>query len=272
VTLTTVLRPPAASTCVAVLALLLALATLAVAAVDPAIADSVNAGVPLPHLRPSGAAPFGIGGPTPGNAADAATAVAHPPVSPTYNPNSPFTPDQQIALANVTAYFNSFSLMEGNFVQIGPNGEQSEGVFFISRPGKIRFHYNPPARLDVIADGSSVAVKDGRAGTQDLYPLSKTPLRYLLASQVDLTSPALVNAVQVAADLVTVTIVQTSAFADGKLTLIFDRKTSALRQWQVSDAQGLTTSVAIFNIVIGKPQDTNLVRINVNSNAGTLRP
>jgi outer membrane lipoprotein-sorting protein len=272
VTLTTALRPPTGAIRTAVLALLLALATIALAAVDPAVADSINAGVPLPHLRPSNAVPSGSVVPAPGNAADAATAVARPPVAPTYNPNSPFTPDQQIALANVTAYFNSFSLMEGNFVQIGPNGEQSEGVFYISRPGKIRFHYNPPARLDVIADGSTVAVKDGRAGTQDLYPLSKTPLRYLLASQVDLTSPTLVNAVQVAADLVTITIVQTGAFADGKLTLIFDRKTSALRQWQVTDAQGLTTSVAIFNIIVGKPQDTNLFRINVNSNAGTLRP
>ena len=168
-----------------------------------------------------------------------------------------------MALANITAYFNSFALMEGNFVQIGPNGEQSEGVFFISRPGRIRFHYNPPSRLDVIADGSTVAIKDGRAGTQDLYPLSKTPLRYLLASRIDLTSPTLVNAVTEAPDLVTITIVQKSAFADGKLILIFARKTYELRQWQVVDAQGLTTSVAIFNIIVGKVQDPNLYRISV---------
>jgi len=268
VPLTTAPRPPLDAARAFVVTILITLA-----AVRPAAADSVNAGVPLPHLRPSGAAPGGGGGggAAPRNATDAATAVARPPVAPAYNPNSPFSPEQQVALANATAYFNSFALMQGDFVQIGPNGEQSEGMFFISRPGKIRFHYNPPARLDVIADGSSVAIKDGRAGTQDLYPLSKTPLRYLLAAQVDLTSPALVNAVQVATDLVTVTILQTSAFAQGKLTLIFDRKTSELRQWQVTDAQGLTTSVAIFNTITGKPQDANLFRIAVNSNP-TGRP
>ena len=234
----------------------LAAFALALAAAQSAFAGPANDDVPLPHIRPPHAAPAG-------NAADAATAVARPQILPPYNPNSPFSPDQQVALANITAYFNSFALMEGNFVQIGPNGEQSEGVFFISRPGRIRFHYNPPSRLDVIADGSTVAIKDGRAGTQDLYPLSKTPLRYLLASRIDLTSPTLVNAVTEAPDLVTITIVQKSAFADGKLILIFDRKTYELRQWQVVDAQGLTTSVAIFNIIVGKVQDPNLYRISV---------
>src|SRR6185312_12134278 len=131
---------------------------------------------------------------------------------------------QQEILANVSAYFNSFRLMEGQFIQFGPNGDQSEGVFFLNRPGKIRFHFKPPARLDVISDGSSVAIKDGKTGTQDLYPLSMTPLRYLLADHIDLTSD-IVSSVKEETDLVSVVIVQKSAFADGKLTMIFDRKT-----------------------------------------------
>jgi outer membrane lipoprotein-sorting protein len=199
---------------------------------------------------------------SPTDSAAAATAVARPSVEPSFDPNSPFDRTQQIALTNVTAYFNSFRLMEGEFIQFGPNGEQSEGVFFLNRPGKIRFHFRPPTRLDVIADGSSVAIKDGKTNTQDLYPLSKTPLRYLLADRIDLTSPALVNNVSEEADLISVVIVERSGLVDGKLTMIFDRKTYELRQWVVTDAQGLNTSVAIFNTTIGKPQDPNLFRIS----------
>ncbi len=102
-----------------------------------------------------------------------------------------------------------------------------------------------------------------RAMTQDLYPLSKTPLRYLLASRIDLTSATLVSGVTEAPDLVTLTIVEKSAFADGKLVLIFDRKTYELRQWQVTDAQGLTTSVAIFDTALNKQQtDPTLYRVD----------
>jgi outer membrane lipoprotein-sorting protein len=178
---------------------------------------------------------------------------------------SHFTPEEEAALASISDYFNSFRTMEGQFIQVGPNGEQSEGVFFIAKPGKIRFHYRPPVKLDVIADGSSVAVRNNKARTQELYPLSKTPLKYLLADNIDLTSGNTVSQVKIEPDIVSVVIVQKSAFVDGKLTMIFDRKTSALKQWIVTDAQNLNTSVAVFNIATGKPQDPGLFRIVINN-------
>jgi outer membrane lipoprotein-sorting protein len=244
------------------LAALLSVVVLLLAAL-PATA-AVRDRVPWPHLRPPyHGAPAGPPVITPKDPASAAASVARPTVDARFDPASPFDRDQQVALANITAYFNSFRLMEGEFIQFGPSGEQSEGVFFLNRPGKIRFHFRPPNRLDVIADGSSVAIKDGKTNTQDLYPLSKTPLRYLLANHIDLTSPALVNSVSQEADLISVVIVERSALVNGKLTMIFDRKTYELRQWIVTDAQGLNTSVAIFNTTTGKPQDPNLFRISL---------
>jgi outer membrane lipoprotein-sorting protein len=239
----------------------------AVADAQPATADTAPVAMPLPHLRPRTAAAADNG------ATEAANALAAPQVNVPYDPNSPFNAEQQTALAHVEAYFNSFSLMEGRFVQIAPDGSQSEGVFFLSKPGRIRFHYSPPARMDVISDGSSVAVKDGKAGTQDLYPLSKTPLRWLLTSNIDLSSARMVKDVGIAKDLITVTIVEKGAFVQGTLTLIFDRKTYELRQWQVTDAQGLTTSVAIFDTALNKPQtDPGLYRIDAFGVNSQQRP
>jgi outer membrane lipoprotein-sorting protein len=174
---------------------------------------------------------------------------------------SRFSPEQQEILENISGYFNSFRTMQGNFIQFGPHGEQSEGVFYISRPGKIRFHYKPPVKLDVISDGRNVVVRDNRAKTQDFYPLKKTPLRYLLAADIDLTSDKLVSEVREEPDLFSIVIVEKSTFVDGKLTLIFDRKTSELKQWIVTDAQGLNTAVAIYDIATGKQQDPGLYAI-----------
>ena len=174
---------------------------------------------------------------------------------------SPFTPTQQTTLADISGYLNSFSTMRGEFVQVGPRGGQSEGVFVISKPGKIRFHYKPPARLDVISNGNSVAILDNRAMTQDLYPLSKTPLRHLLAGNTDLSSASIVDQIHEESDLISVVIIEKSALVKGKLTLIFDRQTYELRQWVVTDAQGLNTSVAIFNTVTGIKPDPTLFRI-----------
>ncbi|MCB1503211.1 MAG: outer-membrane lipoprotein carrier protein LolA [Bauldia sp.] len=175
---------------------------------------------------------------------------------------APAAGGRQATLANITAYFNRFSTMEGDFIQFGPHGEQSEGVFHIARPGKIRFQYKPPVKLDVISDGRNVSVLNTRTMTQDFYPLNKTPLRYLLAQNIDLTERGLVDEVREEPDLIAVVIVEKSKLVNGKLTLVFDRNTYELKQWIVTDAQGLNTSVAIYNVTTGKPSDPGLYKIN----------
>jgi outer membrane lipoprotein-sorting protein len=168
---------------------------------------------------------------------------------------------EQEALWNITTYFNRFRTMEGDFIQFGPHGEQSEGIFHIARPGKIRFQYKPPVKLDVISDGRNVSVLNTRTMTQDFYPLNKTPLRYLLADTIDLTEPGLVDEVRMEPDLIAVVIVEKSKLVNGKLTLVFDRHSYELKQWIVTDAQGLNTSVAIYNISTGKTPDPGLFKI-----------
>ena len=173
-----------------------------------------------------------------------------------------FTSSQAATLKKISDTFNAIRTMQGRFVQYGPNGEESEGVFFISRPGKLRFHYSPPVKMDVICDGNQVSVLDAKVMTQDLYPLSKTPLRYLLSDRVDLTSASIVRQMVEEEDLVAVVLTQGSSLSDGSLKLIFDNKTMALRQWVVTDAQGLDTSVAIYEVEIGKPADPKNFKID----------
>lgn len=175
---------------------------------------------------------------------------------------SGLTPAQREALLSINRYFNSVRTMNGDFVQFGPDGEKTEGELHMARPGKIRFIYAKPSNLDIIADGVDVIVRDIKNQTQDLYPLSKTPLRFLLADQIDLTSEANVTTVSLEPDLVRIVLEQSTVFGDGKLTMIFDRKSNELRQWTVTDAQGYDTTVALYNITPNQPTDDKLFFID----------
>ncbi len=53
--------------------------------------------------------------------------------------------------------------MQGEFVQFGPRGEQTGGKFYIQRPGKLRFNYDNPSPIRVIADGKNVADRQHQA-------------------------------------------------------------------------------------------------------------
>jgi outer membrane lipoprotein-sorting protein len=174
-----------------------------------------------------------------------------------------FDAKQRALLDRVSMHLSSVQTMVGNFVQIGPDGGRTEGTFYIQKPGKVRFQYSPPTPIDIVADGSSVVVRDRNLATQDLYPLSQTPLRYLLAEHIDLLRDT--DVVSVSADDTFVTVVveeKQLVVGSSRLMIMFDAKDLQLKQWTVTDPQGLDTTVAVYNLDVTKKPDPNLFVIN----------
>jgi outer membrane lipoprotein-sorting protein len=173
-----------------------------------------------------------------------------------------FTDRQRALVDKVSTYLSSVQTMTGDFVQVGPDGRRAEGQFFIQKPGKVRFEYNPPSPVQVIADGRSVVVRDRKLDTQQLWPLSQTPLRYLLADHIDLMRDT--NLVSVSADdtFVTVVIEETQTLVGtSRLMMMVGAKDFQLRQWTVTDPQGFDTTVAVYNLDTSKKPDPDLFTI-----------
>ena len=150
-------------------------------------------------------------------------------------------------LSAISQNFSAIPTMAGEFVQFGPNGEQTGGVFYIERPGKIRFNYEEPAVIEVISNGKTVAVHNKKLDTWDFYPLDKTPLKLLLSNEIDVESE-IIRDVRSEPDLTTIVMGDDRIFGDSEITLMFDPQAYELRQWTIKDAKGKETSVMIFNV------------------------
>ena len=164
------------------------------------------------------------------------------------------------AAQKIADHFSSVKSMMGEFMQFSPRNDQTSGKFFIQRPGKLRFNYDDPSPLRVIADGANVVIGNLKLKTWDVYPLSKTPLSLLLADRIDLQHQMVRN-VQQTADLTTIVLGDKSLFGDQVITLMFDPKTYDLRQWTTTDAQGKDTTVVIFNVKTGVHFDDKVFAI-----------
>jgi len=174
-----------------------------------------------------------------------------------------FDAHQRALLDKISNYLSGVQTLVGNFVQIGPDGRRVEGAFSIQKPGKVRFAYNPPSPIDIIADGSAVVVRDRSLETSDYYPLSQTPLRYLLADHIDLLRDTDVVSVSADDTFITVVIEETRLLTGtSRLMIMFDAKNLQLKQWTVTDPQGLDTTVAVYNLDTPKKPDPNLFVIN----------
>jgi outer membrane lipoprotein-sorting protein len=169
---------------------------------------------------------------------------------------------QRATLQRVNAYFNSLSNVTANFEQVGPDGSRSVGKLYLSRPGKIRFQYAPPSPLEIVADGSSVSVKNRKLATQELWPLSQTPLRFLLQQNIDLTKNANVLGVYQEPEMVSVVLEEKNAIGGkAQIQLMFSGKDYELTQWTVTDSQGMETSVMLSDVTAQAKLDDNLFKI-----------
>ena len=174
-----------------------------------------------------------------------------------------FDGNQRVLIDRVNVYLMSVQTMIGDFVQVGPDGRRSEGKIYLQKPGRIRFEYNPPSPIELVADGNSVVIRDRKLDTQDLYPLSQTPLRFLLADRIDLLRET--NVVSVSADDTFLSLLLEERHTLGgthKVLLMFSAKDTQLKQWTVTDPQGYDTTIALYNLDLGKKLDPSMFVIN----------
>ena len=180
--------------------------------------------------------------------AAAAAETAKPAATPAKGKQAP-PATQEEAVERLNAYLNSFQTLQGNFIQHAANGRRLEGRIYIQRPGKMRFEYEPPTTTEVIADGTSVAIRDKRLATQDLYSIGQTPLKFLVREKMDLAREGTLKGASVDGDLLTVRIEDRSTLGGtSKITLKFDLVANELRQWIVVDPQGYETAISLYNL------------------------
>ena len=172
---------------------------------------------------------------------------------------APLTPEQQQAVNGISEYLNSFKTLQGEFTQVSPKGNMSRGVFYIAKPGKMRFEYAPPNPFLIVADGKWLTVKNVKKEKGDQFPLSQTPLRLVLADQVDLARDTNIIDMQQQDGILSVTLEdKKNTLGSGQLTLVYDQVRNALQQWVVVDGKGRRTTVTLENVQAGLEADPKL--------------
>ena len=189
-------------------------------------------------------------------AAAASPALAAKPVK--------LTQEQEASVDAISDYINNFDTMQGEFTQISPKGNLSRGVFYIAKPGKMRFEYAPPNPFLIVADGKWLTIKNVKKEKGDQFPLSQTPLRLVLDRKIDIRGDTTIVDFQEQDGLVAVTVEdREAALGNGKLTLVYDRTRNALKQWVVIDGKGRRTTVTLENVVAGIDPDPKLFVVKI---------
>ena len=168
------------------------------------------------------------------------------------------TPRDRADMARVETYLDSLRTMKAHFLQVAPNGAISQGTVWLDRPGRMRFQYEPPSPLLLVAGHGLVVFHDKSLNQTTNIPIGQTPLGILLADRVQLGGDVTVTGMQHLPGQVQLSLVRTASPGDGTLTLIFADSPLVLRQWIVTDAQRQQTTVTLTNLEMGGQFDQKL--------------
>ncbi len=161
-------------------------------------------------------------------------------------------------IARVEKYLNTVKTLRARFFQVAPDGSLSEGGFWLRRPGRLRFEYDPPTPYLVIADGFWLVFFDQELDEPQRWPISDTPLGVLVAENVSFSETSGIEAVNRGPGKLEITLRDQKRPDEGTLTLVFSDRPLQLRQWHVIDAQGQMTSVTLDKIETGMPLKIDL--------------
>jgi outer membrane lipoprotein-sorting protein len=155
---------------------------------------------------------------------------------------------EKLSLGEISSYLNGLRTAQGQFTQVSEDGTISTGRILLKRPGRVRFEYDPPEEALVVSDGDTVGIIDPRSNEKQGYPLHRTPLKIILANNVDLTRERMV--VGHVSDGVTTTVrAQDPAHPEyGSIDLVFTADPVELRQWIINDANGGSTTVILGDL------------------------
>lgn len=162
-----------------------------------------------------------------------------------------------LELQRMAVYLNNIRTMTARFQQFAGGGT-STGRLWVARPGRMRFEYDPPTQIALLADAQSVYYWDKELNQTSKYELRQTPAWFFLRDPISFGGDVVVTRFERAGDIIRVTLVENARPDLGSLTLVFRENPLALVQWIVVDQQGRTTTLSLYDTQLGVALDPGM--------------
>jgi len=188
----------------------------------------------------------------PGNGASAQTAAK---AGAAMRNMAPLSAEDRAIVKRAEEYLNGIQTMEARFTQVDSANKRATGMIYLSRPGRMRFQYDPPVPVLIVANGRHLIHYDRDLKTASYINQRDTPAWFLLSPKIEMQGDVTVTEVKRRDDRVLITLIKTSEPNQGTVTLVFSENPMRLEQWAVSDAQGVVTYVTLRDAKFGVPID-----------------
>ena len=168
------------------------------------------------------------------------------------------TAQDRADVQRVEDYLNGIHTLDARFQQFSQDGGTSGGKVYVQRPGRMRFEYDKPNPILLIADGTFVVYIDYSLKQTTYLPIGSTPAWFLLRDHISLSDGVTITRFERGPGVLRISVVENKSPENGTLTLVFSDKPLELKQWTIVDQQGKITTVSLSDPHYGAPLDPKL--------------
>ncbi len=180
--------------------------------------------------------------------------ISHTAHAQTASPSDAITDraEQAALTRQAEIYLNSITTMRARFEQANQDGSVDTGVFYLNRPGRLRFQYDAPKKDYIVADGLFVHFWDDSMKDHSNAPIGATLADFLLKKNISLKGDLEVTGIRrPQPETLVITLVQTKNREAGDLRLMFNEAPMELQKWRVTDGSGNITEVTLKDAQTG---------------------
>ena len=161
-------------------------------------------------------------------------------------------------IQRIERYLSNITSIVSEFTQVAPDGSLTSGKFYMQRPGKMRWQYNPPTPILMVSNGSSLVYYDYELEQVSNIPLDGSLVSFLARDTITFGGDVGITTFSNEAEAIRIEVAQREKPTEGKLMLEFSDKPLTLRNMVVTDASGQVTTVALQNAKFGVAIDPKL--------------
>lgn len=171
---------------------------------------------------------------------------------------APVIAQNKVTIDRLASYLSNLSTIISDFTQTAPDGTLTSGKFYLQRPGKMRWQYNPPTPILMVSNGSELVYYDFELEQSSHIPLDQTLIGFLAQEKINFDKLVGVIDLEMQSDVIRITLASREKPNDGQLMLEFSDKPLLLRNMVIRDSTKQVTTVSLNNARFGLKMDPEL--------------
>lgn len=159
----------------------------------------------------------------------------------------------QKTIDRVEKYLSGLTTIIADFTQAAPDGSISTGVFYLKRPGMMRWQYKPPTPILMVADGNELIFYDYDLEQITHIPLDSTLVGFLAQKTIRFSGGMVgITNIEEKDKVIRIEMAQKKKPDEGRLMLELSDQPLQIRNMVVTDTTQQTTTISLNHAKYGE--------------------